>query len=74
MMKDKLVKHHHKFSYFVIRRIMVLFIAVACVGTAIAVPTYISLNPLEVTNGKAEEVKNDNDDSSTSSNSLDDNK
>ncbi len=72
MMKDKLVKHNHKFVYFIFRRIAAVFVVVFGITTAITVPTYISINSSHLTEGKAEK-ENDSSDSSSSSSILEDN-
>ena len=41
VMKDKLVKTNHKGPYYLMKKLSIAFIAVACAAFAIAVPTYI---------------------------------
>ena len=67
MMKDKLVKHNHRFVYFVMRKIAIVAIVVIGVGGVIAIPTYISLNSAPLTSGKAEENSSSETPASSSS-------
>ena len=41
VMKDKLVKTNHKGPYYLMKKLSVAFLAVACLSFAIAIPTYI---------------------------------
>lgn len=66
-MKDKLVKHNHKFSYFIMRKFAIVMMAVVAVGGAITIPTYISLNTQTANSGKAEEKSKSESPSSSSS-------
>ena len=44
VMKDKLVKTHHKGSYYLIKKISIALFVLACFTFAVAVPTYIIQN------------------------------
>ena len=48
VMKDKLVKFHHKGMYYCFRRLGFTLLAVISIGTIVAVPTYITMR--EITN------------------------
>ena len=48
VMKDKLVKFHHKGMYYRFRKLGIVFLALVTVGTVVAVPTYITFR--EITN------------------------
>ena len=48
VMKDKLVKFNHKGMYYRFRKLGIAFLALICVGTIVAVPTYITFR--EITN------------------------
>ena len=48
IMKDKLVKFHHKGLYYSMRKLGIVFLALISVGTIVAVPTYITFR--EMTN------------------------
>ena len=48
VMKDKLVKFHHKGMYYRFRKLGIVFLAVISLGTVVAVPTYITFR--EITN------------------------
>ena len=41
VMKDKLVKTNHKGPYYVMKRLSIAFLVMACAAFMIAVPTYI---------------------------------
>ena len=43
LMKDKLSKNNHSGMYYKVRNFFLGFAAVACLGIAIAIPTYISV-------------------------------
>ena len=43
LMKDKLVKFHHKGAYYRLRKIGFVFLALISIGTIVAVPTYITM-------------------------------
>ena len=43
VMKDKLVKFHHKGMYYRFRKLGFVFLTVISVGTIVAVPTYITM-------------------------------
>ena len=65
VMKDKLVKTNHKASYYFMKKISVIALAVVAGAFAIAVPTYIVPNSLNnktalAEENKAEENKTDN--------------
>ena len=59
VMKDKLVKFHHKGMYYRFRKLGIVFLALVTVGTVVAVPTYITFR--EITNHAqhAEEENNE---------------
>ena len=48
VMKDKLVKFHHKGLYYRFRKLGIVFLGLIAVGTVVAVPTYITFR--EITN------------------------
>ena len=48
VMKDKLVKFHHKGMYYRLRKLGFTLLAVISIGTIVAVPTYITMR--EMTN------------------------
>ena len=48
VMKDKLVKFHHKGMYYRFRKLGICFLAAVSLGTIVAVPTYITFR--EITN------------------------
>ena len=48
VMKDKLVKFHHRGMYYRLRKIGFVLLAVISIGTIVAVPTYITMR--EITN------------------------
>ena len=43
VMKDKLFKNNHSGFYYRFRNFCIGFVALGCLGIAIAVPTYISI-------------------------------
>jgi len=43
-MKDKLVKFHHKGSYYRVKKFFIAVVAVFSLGSMIAIPTYIFVN------------------------------
>ena len=43
LMKDKLVKFHHKGTYYRLRKVGFAFLALISIGTIVAVPTYITM-------------------------------
>lgn len=55
VMKDKLVKNHHKGSYYRARQILIGGAVAFGVAALVAVPTYISINQNEQFRVKAEE-------------------
>ena len=57
VMKDKLVKTNHKASYYFMKKISVIALAVVAGALAIAVPTYIIQNSLNNKTALAEENK-----------------
>ena len=57
VMKDKLVKTNHKASYYFMKKISVIALAVVAGAFAIAVPTYIIQNSLNNKTALAEENK-----------------
>ncbi len=57
VMKDKLVKTNHKASYYFMKKISVIALAVVAGAFAIAVPTYIVQNSLNNKTALAEENK-----------------
>lgn len=69
VMKDKLVKFHHKGLYYRFRKLGIVFLALITIGTVVAVPTYITFREItnqaqhaeEENNELLEEVKVDND-------------
>ena len=48
VMKDKLVKFHHKGLYYRFRKLGIVFLAFISIGAVVAVPTYITFR--EITN------------------------
>ena len=54
VMKDKLVKFHHKGMYYRFRKIGICFLAAVSLGTIVAVPTYITLREITAQAQKAE--------------------
>lgn len=65
VMKDKLVKTNHKASYYFMKKVSVIALAVVAGAFTIAVPTYIVQNSLNnktalAEENKEEENKNDN--------------
>ena len=44
VMKDKLVKTHHKGGYYLVKKVSVVLFILACFSFAVAVPTYIIQN------------------------------
>ena len=57
VMKDKLVKNHHKGIYYRTRQILVGSAVAIGVGAMVAVPTYITINQNEQLRVKAQEVE-----------------
>ena len=57
VMKDKLVKTNHKASYYFMKKISIVALAVVAGAFAIAVPTYIVQNSLNNKTALAEENK-----------------
>lgn len=57
VMKDKLVKTNHKASYYFMKKVSVIALAVVAGAFAIAVPTYIVQNSLNNKTALAEENK-----------------
>ena len=57
VMKDKLVKTNHKASYYFMKKISIIALAVVAGAFAIAVPTYIVQNSLNNKTALAEENK-----------------
>ena len=57
VMKDKLVKTNHKASYYLMKKVSVIALAVVAGAFAIAVPTYIVQNSLNNKTALAEENK-----------------
>lgn len=47
-MKDKLVKHNHKKSYFILKKIIILFSLFVLISGAIAIP--LTINAIKVNN------------------------
>ena len=54
VMKDKLVKYHHKGMYYRFRKIGICVLAAISLGTIVAVPTYITLREITTQAQKAE--------------------
>ena len=46
VMKDKLVKFHHKGIYYKFRKLGFVLLAVISLGTIVAVPTYITMREI----------------------------
>ena len=70
VMKDKLVKFHHKGMYYRFRKLGIVFLAVISLGTIVAVPTYITFREITNQAQRAEEEKTElleEDDSDSSS-------
>lgn len=44
MMKDKLVKFHHKGGYYRTRKFFLAAVLLASISTAVAVPTYVGVS------------------------------
>ncbi len=57
VMKDKLVKTNHKASYYFMKKVSIIALAVVAGAFAIAVPTYIVQNSLNNKTALAEENK-----------------
>lgn len=55
VMKDKLVKTNHKATYYLMKKISIVLLAVVSGAFIIAVPTYIISNSQKKTIGLAEE-------------------
>ena len=55
VMKDKLVKFHHKGMYYRFRKLGIVFLAVISIGTIVAVPTYITFREMNNQAQHAEE-------------------
>ena len=59
VMKDKLVKFHHKGMYYRLRKLGIVFLAVISIGTIVAVPTYITFREMSNQAQHAEEEQPD---------------
>ena len=59
VMKDKLVKFHHKGMYYRFRKLGIVFLAVISIGTIVAVPTYITFREMNNQAQHAEEEQPD---------------
>ena len=46
VMKDKLVKFNHKGMYYRFRKLGIALLTVICIGTIVAVPTYITMREI----------------------------
>ena len=57
VMKDKLVKFHHKGMYYRFRKLGICFLAAVSLGTIVAVPTYITFREMNNQAQHAEEEK-----------------
>ena len=55
VMKDKLVKFHHKGMYYRFRKLGIFFLALISIGTVVAVPTYITFREMSNQAQHAEE-------------------
>ena len=55
VMKDKLVKFHHKGMYYRFRKLGIVFLALISIGTIVAVPTYITFREISNQAQHAEE-------------------
>ena len=55
VMKDKLVKFHHKGMYYRFRKLGICFLAAVSLGTIVAVPTYITFREMNNQAQHAEE-------------------
>ena len=55
VMKDKLVKFHHRGMYYRLRKIGFVLLAVISIGTIVAVPTYITMREINNQAQHAEE-------------------
>ena len=55
VMKDKLVKFHHKRMYYAFRKVGFALLAIVSVGTIVAVPTYITMREISNQAQHAEE-------------------
>jgi len=58
VMKDKLVKFHHKGMYYRFRKLGIVFLALVTVGTVVAVPTYITFREI---NNQAQHAEEESD-------------
>lgn len=58
-MKDKLVKNHHKGSYYRARQFGIGFGVACALAAIVAVPTYISLHSTQVQKLNAQSEKED---------------
>ena len=70
VMKDKLVKFHHKGMYYRFRKLGIVFLALISIGTIVAVPTYITFREISNQAQHAEEEQPellDEDESESSS-------
>ena len=65
VMKDKLVKTNHKASYYMMKKLSVILLAVVSAAFVIAVPTYIvsnaNKNKLSLAEENTEEVQDTED-------------
>ena len=59
VMKDKLVKFHHKGMYYRMRKLGIVFLALISIGTIVAVPTYITFREMNEQAQHAEEEQAD---------------
>ena len=59
VMKDKLVKFHHKGMYYRFRKLGICFLAAVSLGTIVAVPTYITFREMNNQAQHAEEEQPD---------------
>ena len=59
VMKDKLVKFHHKGLYYRFRKLGIVLLAFISIGTVVAVPTYITFREINNQAQHAEEEQPD---------------
>lgn len=73
VMKDKLAKTNHKASYYFMKKISIVALAVVAGAFAIAVPTYIVQNSLNNKTALAEENKEEENKNENNTEEVDEN-
>lgn len=63
VMKDKLVKTNHKGAYYLMKKLSIVFLALASAAFIIAIPTYIVQNTKKKEVGYAQETSSEQIDS-----------